>query len=214
MSLTIASPGISSPAVLLCAPCRCRRAAGLAAPSSTTPAAGRAMVAHTPRRCVPCLALMRLWSCYRLKMISLSAMCLIGRAMARVARVGGASRAHSVANGLNELLERGAQPHDRVLVHDAARCLISVDAVNRLIDACLPDEVGGILALPLADTLENSRARSSRLDEGGWRPLIASAKWTAQTPQMFRLGFVASSTHAGFELTRVGSVHHRRSQRH
>ncbi|MGE5453544.1 MAG: 2-C-methyl-D-erythritol 4-phosphate cytidylyltransferase [Acidobacteriota bacterium] len=106
-----------------------------------------------------------------------------------VARVGGASRAHSVANGLDELLARGAQPHDWVLVHDAARCLIQPQWVDRLIDACMQDEVGGILALPLADTLKTSvtdgagRIRASET-------IDRSAKWAAQTPQMFRIGLL------------------------
>ncbi len=106
-----------------------------------------------------------------------------------VARVGGATRAESVANGLNELLARGAQAHDWVLVHDAARCLIQPEWVERLIEACDDDEVGGLLALPVADTLkaavkgEGGEARSlSTVDRAG--------KWAAQTPQMFRLGLL------------------------
>ena len=106
-----------------------------------------------------------------------------------VARVGGASRAHSVANGLDELLARGAQAHDWVLVHDAARCLIRPEWVNRLIDACQNDEVGGILALPLADTLKAARPDSA----GQTRSIETvdrSGKWAAQTPQMFRIGLL------------------------
>src|SRR5437773_12222039 len=41
-----------------------------------------------------------------------------------VARRGGATRAQTVANGLDELLARGARHDDWVLVHDAARCLV------------------------------------------------------------------------------------------
>lgn len=106
-----------------------------------------------------------------------------------VARVGGASRAESVANGLDELVARGAQPHDWVLVHDAARCLLRPDWVERLIQACEDDEVGGLLALPVADTLKaavpggDGEARvAATVDRG--------AKWAAQTPQMFRLGLL------------------------
>lgn len=106
-----------------------------------------------------------------------------------VARVGGASRAHSVANGLDELLVRGAQPHDWVLVHDAARCLIQPEWINRLIDACQDDEVGGLLALPVADTLK--AASSGAVNEARVQATVdRSAKWAAQTPQMFRLGLL------------------------
>ncbi len=97
------------------------------------------------------------------------------------ARVGGASRAESVANGLGELARRGAQPQDWVLVHDAARCLLRPEWVDALIDACLNDDVGGLLALPLADTLKH---------EAGGRVAATvdrAHKWQAQTPQMFRL---------------------------
>ena len=189
MSLTIASPGFQP---LFCsgALCRCRRAGGAGGPKRYHPLQGGPWWRIPSRRCVPCLALMRPWSCYRLKMIQFERHVPDWRGDgAWVARVGGASRAHSVANGLNELLERGAQPRDWVLVHDAARCLISVDAVNRLIDACLPDEVGGILALPLADTLKTAVQDLQGLT-GAAETIDRSAKWTAQTPQMFRLGLL------------------------
>jgi len=116
-----------------------------------------------------------------------------------VARVGGASRADTVANGLAELRARGAQPQDWVLVHDAARCLVRAEWVNRLIDSCWDDEVGGLLALPLADTLKQ---------EGQGAPLAAGrvaatvdrdGKWAAQTPQMFRLGLLEPALRAALD---------------
>jgi len=109
---------------------------------------------------------------------------------------GGLSRAESVANGLHELLARGAQPHDWVLVHDAARCLVRPEAVQRLIDACHDDEVGGLLALPLADTLKQAH-------DGRVQATVDRAhKWAAQTPQMFRLGLLQPAlAHAGPAVT-------------
>jgi 2-C-methyl-D-erythritol 4-phosphate cytidylyltransferase len=101
-----------------------------------------------------------------------------------VAHCGGATRAASVAAGLDELRRRGARDSDWVLVHDAARCLLRPEWVDRLIDACRDDEVGGLLALPLADTLKQSR--NGRVE----RTLARSDKWAAQTPQMFRLGLL------------------------
>ncbi|HJV63834.1 MAG TPA: 2-C-methyl-D-erythritol 4-phosphate cytidylyltransferase [Albitalea sp.] len=102
----------------------------------------------------------------------------------RVARVGGASRAETVANGLEELAQHGAELHDWVLVHDAARCLVRSEWIDDLIDACVDDEVGGLLALPLADTLKDER-------DGRVSATIDRAhKWQAQTPQMFRLGLL------------------------
>jgi 2-C-methyl-D-erythritol 4-phosphate cytidylyltransferase len=96
---------------------------------------------------------------------------------------GGATRAESVAAGLAALAGHGVRDHDWVLVHDAARCLVRPASIERLIDACLGDVVGGLLALPLADTLKQADAADraiATLDRGG--------KWAAQTPQMFRLG--------------------------
>ena len=99
-----------------------------------------------------------------------------------IAGCGGSTRAESVFNGLNWLIEEGAAGHDWVLVHDAARCLIRPDQINQLIDACLGDEVGGLLALPLPDTLKQASAGRVAAT------LPRQDKWLAQTPQMFRIG--------------------------
>lgn len=118
-----------------------------------------------------------------------------------VARTGGATRAETVANGLDELLARGAQPHDWVLVHDAARCMIRPEWVNRLIDACWDDEVGGLLALPVADTLKHEH--DGRVDA----TVDRSGKWAAQTPQMFRIGLLKPAlVHAGDQVTDEASA--------
>ena len=107
-----------------------------------------------------------------------------------VADCGGATRAQSVANGLDALLQRGASPSDWVLVHDAARCLITPGQINALIDACLPDAVGGLLALPLPDTLKAGKDRRVAAT------LERSDKWLAQTPQMFRVAELQSALQA------------------
>jgi 2-C-methyl-D-erythritol 4-phosphate cytidylyltransferase len=91
--------------------------------------------------------------------------------------VGGASRAESVRNGLHAM---GAGTGGWVLVHDAARPCLSQPELARLIDAVIDDKVGGLLALPLADTLK--RARDDRVDT----TVAREALWRAQTPQMFR----------------------------
>jgi 2-C-methyl-D-erythritol 4-phosphate cytidylyltransferase len=99
-----------------------------------------------------------------------------------IAAQGGPTRATSVFNGLIFLLECGAAPDDWVLVHDAARCLITPEQITALIEACAGDAVGGLLAQPLADTLKseaNGRVAAT---------LDRHDKWLAQTPQMFRIG--------------------------
>ena len=101
---------------------------------------------------------------------------------------GGGTRAESVFNGLSYLLKEGehkpegVQANDWILVHDAARCLITELEINRLIDACIDDDVGGLLALPLPDTLK--AAVNGRVSQ----TLPRQDKWLAQTPQMFRAG--------------------------
>lgn len=99
---------------------------------------------------------------------------------------GGATRADTVLGGLKALQARGAQEADWVLVHDAARCLVTTAQIDALIDACQHDSVGGLLAHKLADTLKTASD-----GPGGVRVAATvdrSDKWLAQTPQMFRLG--------------------------
>jgi 2-C-methyl-D-erythritol 4-phosphate cytidylyltransferase len=118
-----------------------------------------------------------------------------------VCRKGGASRAESVANGLSELMAHGATMDDWVLVHDAARCLIRPEWVDALIDACAGDEVGGLLALPVPDTLKEERDGrvSSTVDR--------ARKWQAQTPQMFRIGLLRQALEgAGAQVTDEASA--------
>jgi 2-C-methyl-D-erythritol 4-phosphate cytidylyltransferase len=118
-----------------------------------------------------------------------------------VARCGGPTRAASVGNGLQELVRRGARDHDWVLVHDAARCLLRPQWVNRLIDACLIDGVGGLLAMPLADTLKQE------IDGRVVATVDRSNKWSAQTPQMFRLGLLRDAlARAGAAVTDEASA--------
>jgi 2-C-methyl-D-erythritol 4-phosphate cytidylyltransferase len=92
---------------------------------------------------------------------------------------GGESRRDSVYNGL---LAAQLQADDWVLVHDAARPCLPRRDFERLVAECESDDVGGLLALPVADTVK--RAADSRVVKTEDR----SALWLAQTPQMFRAG--------------------------
>ena len=93
---------------------------------------------------------------------------------------GGAHRAQSVANALDHLGDRVARD-DWVLVHDAARPCIGRELVEQFLDEVGDDPIGGLLAMPLADTLksadENQRVAAT---------IPRINLWRAQTPQMFR----------------------------
>lgn len=102
---------------------------------------------------------------------------------------GGATRAASVAAGLQALKRRGVGDDDWVLVHDAARCLVEPADIARLIDNCAHDAVGGLLALPLADTLKRAAPGSGPARVAG--TVDRQGLWQAQTPQMFRLGLLS-----------------------
>ncbi|PQA78253.1 2-C-methyl-D-erythritol 4-phosphate cytidylyltransferase [Rhodoferax sp. TS-BS-61-7] len=110
-----------------------------------------------------------------------------------IAACGGSTRAASVLNGISALMAQGAVAHDWVLVHDAARCLVTPAQINALIDACQGDAVGGLLALKLPDTLK--REQGGRVAA----TVDRSDKWLAQTPQMFRLGDLQTALHAAGE---------------
>lgn len=101
----------------------------------------------------------------------------------QLAYCGADSRAGTVGNGLAALLAQGASEHDWVLVHDAARCLITPELIQKLIDACRDDDVGGLLAQPLPDTL-----KAGDNEDRVAATLPRTDKWLAQTPQMFRIG--------------------------
>jgi 2-C-methyl-D-erythritol 4-phosphate cytidylyltransferase len=106
------------------------------------------------------------------------------QAKLEVLRAGGASRAQSVANGLAAL---AADEDDWVLVHDAARCCLSPDALQRLLDEVGDDAIGGILAQPVADTVKQGKV--GRIAATVPRDNL----WLAQTPQMFRAGLLAEA---------------------
>ena len=97
-----------------------------------------------------------------------------------VMRRGGDSRARTVLNALDALRSSVADD-DWVMVHDAARPCLDAAALDRLLCELLDDEVGGLLAIPVSDTLK--RATAHRRVEHT-QPRIGL--WQAQTPQMFR----------------------------
>ncbi|MCI0652997.1 MAG: 2-C-methyl-D-erythritol 4-phosphate cytidylyltransferase [Methylococcaceae bacterium] len=115
----------------------------------------------------------------------------------RVYRVaGGNERADSVLSGL-DFIASIATPDEWVMVHDAARPCLTVNDIRRLRDAVKNDAVGGILALPVHDTLKSVEAGriSTTVDR--------SRIWRALTPQMFRLALLRDALFAASQAGRL-----------
>lgn len=109
-------------------------------------------------------------------------------------RCGGATRAASVANGLRAVRDRVAGT-DWILVHDAARACLTPALVEKLIAEVGDDPVGGILAVPMADTLK--RGADGRIAA----TVSRDGLWQAQTPQMFRHGALLEALERAPEVT-------------
>jgi 2-C-methyl-D-erythritol 4-phosphate cytidylyltransferase len=95
---------------------------------------------------------------------------------------GGATRAESVFQGLQRMRTK-VRSEAWVLVHDAARPCLTEELLDRLIGEVGQDEVGGLLAIPVADTLKRNDGERRIL-----RTEPREELWQAQTPQMFRFG--------------------------
>lgn len=95
--------------------------------------------------------------------------------------LGGAHRAASVLAGLQCLAKQGAKNEDWVLVHDAARPCLCAEDLRNLIESLYDDEVGGLLATPLVDTLKRSDDA-----ERVAATVARKSLWRALTPQMFQ----------------------------
>jgi 2-C-methyl-D-erythritol 4-phosphate cytidylyltransferase len=115
--------------------------------------------------------------------------------------VGADTRAGSVTNALARLQ---ANENDWVLVHDAARACLTVAHVDRLIDALDDDPVGGLLAVPVADTLKRADSINPALVSA---TVSRDCLWQAQTPQMFRYGLLSRAlAHHGKVTDEAGAI--------
>ncbi len=118
-----------------------------------------------------------------------------------VLRCGGATRAQSVLNGLRAM-QGEVMADDWVLVHDAARPCLTTALLDRLLAALTDDPVGGLLAVPVADTLKRART-----DGRIAATVPRAAIWAAQTPQMFRYGLLLQALEgAGPDVTDEASA--------
>ena len=112
-----------------------------------------------------------------------------------VLRCGGASRLESVRNGLWEL-ENKLHGADWVLVHDAARPGLTTGLIEKLVREVGEHPVGGLLALPVVDTVK-------RAVNGEVATLSRDGLWLAQTPQMFRFRLLADALEAATDPSTI-----------
>jgi 2-C-methyl-D-erythritol 4-phosphate cytidylyltransferase len=113
---------------------------------------------------------------------------------------GGASRHESVKNGLSALQGQFAlTAQDWVLVHDAARPALTPTLVSTLINEIADHEVGGLLALPVVDTVKSVEGK-------GLHTLNRDFLWLAQTPQMFRFELIKQALQQVAQVTDEASA--------
>ena len=109
-----------------------------------------------------------------------------------VLRCGGSSRMASVQNALRQLAEV-LDAQDWVLVHDAARPGLNAELIATLITTIGGDPVGGLLALPVVDTVKRAGSAVSTVPRDGL--------WLAQTPQMFRYRLLCNALAAATDAS-------------
>ncbi len=118
---------------------------------------------------------------------------------------GGAMRHLSVRNALLWLASRVADD-EWVLVHDAARPCVRSEDIQRLVDCLWEDETGGLLAVPVADTMKRAAGTPPRVVE----TIDREGLWHALTPQMFRRrslqGAIEAAMQAGVAITDESSA--------
>lgn len=169
---------------------------GVSTPKQYLPLCGRPLIWHTLKTLTSVTALERIhvvlapddrqWDLHDWTAFS-------GRLS--VLRCGGATRAESVIRGLKALRD-GVADDDWVLVHDAARCCLSVEHVEKLIREIGADAIGGLLAIPVADTLK--RAQPDQRVAG---TVSREGLWQAQTPQMFRYRMLCEALERNPDVT-------------
>ena len=158
-----------------------------AIPKQYLPLCGKPMVSHS---------IQTFFACPRIATINLAlseedffwrSLTLDSNSRLNLHYTGGDTRAQTVLNTLEAMRPQVAED-DWILVHDAARPGLTASLLDHLLDTLEDDDVGGLLALPLADTLKQSNA-DSRVQN----TIPREGLWQAQTPQMFRFGLLQNA---------------------
>lgn len=116
----------------------------------------------------------------------------------RFLRCGGQTRRDSVLNGLHALFLECA-PKDWVLVHDAARPGLTPELIRKLIETVASEDVGGLLALPVVDTVKKQTVE-------GVETVSREGLWLAQTPQMFPYALLTDALEKQVDVTDEASA--------
>ena len=126
----------------------------------------------------------------------------------KIVQTGGTTRSQTVLNTLEQMIQNQIPLNDWVLIHDAARPGVVKQDVEHLIQVVTKTTacVGGILALPITDTVKISDSSLTHIESTQSRELL----WGAQTPQMFRLGqlrdALSKAIQKGIEVTDEASA--------
>lgn len=156
-------------------------------PKQYLPLAEKTMIEHTLERLLDCESLTRLVVCLSPNDTQFSTLAVATHSRIGTA-IGGDTRAQSVLNGL-AAIQADANDDDWVLVHDAARPCLSRQRLQFLLSEVQAESVGGLLAVPVKDTLKQALLDQPFVSKTLDRSLI----WQAQTPQMFRFGVLEDS---------------------
>lgn len=178
------------------------RRSGLALPKQYADLAGRPLLWHTLARLVEPAWIDRVlvalavddthWRCYDWSGLGPKVEPLF---------CGGPTRSATVGNALRVLSARGARPDDWVMVHDAARPCLRGEYLTQLAEVLGHDEVGGLLAVPVADTVKRADARGRVA-----ATVPREGLWLAQTPQMFRFAVVRTALERHPDVTDEASA--------
>ena len=151
------------------------------APKQYLEISGRTILEHTMCRMLGCQAISGLVVCVAADDKHWQSICLADKRVLPSA-TGGATRAESVVNGL-VALGKVASQDDWVLVHDSVRPCVTLEHIRRLFRAVLATDAGGLLALPVVDTLK-------KIDGLHVSTQPRQVYWLAQTPQIFRFALL------------------------
>ena len=170
-------------------------------PKQYLPIGGAPMLAHTVKAFLACDAIAHTFVVVSPDDGQIDAVAAPLGAGVSVLRCGGATRMDSILNGLQAIAAR-VHDDDWILVHDAARPGLTAALIDQLIVATGAHPVGGLLALPVVDTVKKTGGD----EDAGVATVARDGLWLAQTPQMFRFSLLRRALDAARESGAEASI--------